>query len=606
MRVANYIIEFFKEKGVEDIFVVYGSANGDLIDACAEVEGVRFIQPHHEQAAGFAAEGYAKVSRNFGVAIATSGPGGHNLVTPIANCFYESIPCFFMTGQVNSKFLRKNDTVRQNGFQETDIVSITKPITKYSSQIKCSADIRYELEKAYYHMMTGRFGPVLLDVPSNIQKEKIEPDNLKPFTVEEEYACSQEALTTTVECFINDLLSAKRPTILIGAGIKLAKCEESFLKLVDTLNIPIFPTWNALDIVTNDNPLYCGRVGTYGGEGRNFGIQNSDLLLCIGTRVSGRITGGYVKSFARGAKKYLVDIDPAYLVPENHDVVFNHRLCINPEWFIFELMSQLDQQNVELPNYSKWLSKCVGWRNKYDPVKKEFYKQKGLAHPYVFARTLSEMLGNDDTIITDCGGNVVIMNHAFKTKYGQKYFSNNSNSPMGFAFASSLGAYLASKGKGQTVCVIGDGGMNMNIQELQTLNTFDLKPKVFVMNNHIYGITKAYQKTNFNGRMEACGPNGYIPPDFIKVAKAYGIKTFSIKSNSLRHIKSVIKKVIDYDGAVLCDIDCDEYHTYQPRVFGWKTPIEEMYPYLDREEAKKNMSIEVTENFYKLEYPDVE
>jgi acetolactate synthase-1/2/3 large subunit len=177
---------------------------------------------------------------------------------------------------------------------------------------------------------------------------------------------------------------------------------------------------------------------------------------------------------------------------------------------------------------------------------------------------------------------------------------------MGFSFAASVGAYLAGKEKGQTVCVIGDGGMNMNIQELQTLNTFNLKPKVFILNNHIYGITKAYQKTNFNGRMEACGPIGYTPPDFIKIAKAYGIKTFSIKSNSLRHIKSTINKVLEFDGPVVCDINCHEYHTYQPRVFGWKTPIEEMYPYLDREEAKTNMSIDVTENFYNLEYPNVE
>jgi acetolactate synthase I/II/III large subunit len=598
MRLANYIMDFFKSKGIKDIFLVYGAANGDLVDACAETPHLRYIQPHHEQAAGFAAEAYARTTRNFGVVIATSGPGGHNLVTPIANCFYESIPCFFITGQINSKFIRKSPDVRQNGFQETDIVDIVKGITKYVKQITDFQKIKYELEKAYYYMMEGRPGPVLLDIPLNIQKVEITPEDLEGYPPPlKQYANP----TITLDSLIEDLQNVKRPGILVGGGIRIAHAEEEIRELAKTLNIPVYPTWNALDVITSDFPQYGGRVGTYGGDGRNFGIQNSDLLICIGTRVSGRITGGNPNSFARDAKKYLIDIDSALSIPENHDVKFDHVLTMDAKDFINHLLGRVTFRKFD---FSNWLAQVVKWRDKYDPVKPEFYTQEGYVHPYIFARILSEECSKSDIIVSDCGGNVVIMNHSFKTKYGQLYFSNNSNSPMGFSFAASLGAYTGAKGR-NVICVIGDGGMNMNIQELQTLKTYNLNPKVFIINNHIYGITKAYQMTNFKGRFEACGPVGYMPPDFIEVAKAYKIKTHRINTNSVYEIREVIKQVLEINEAVVCDINCHEFHTYQPRIFGWNTPIEDMYPYLNRDEFLNNLHIPPYDNYLNPEVPNV-
>ena len=229
------------------------------------------------------------------------------------------------------------------------------------------------------------------------------------------------------------------------------------------------------------------------------------------------------------------------------------------------------------------------WKKKYDPVKKDFFKNNNTVQPYAFMRTLSEKMDKNDILVGDTGGNVVSIAHAFETKKGQRYFANNGNSPMGFSFCGAIGAYYANP-KRRVICIIGDGGMNMNIQELQTLKNYNIKIKTIILNNHIYGITKAFQETNFGGKSEACGPRGYIPPDFIKISKAYGIKTMEIKNNS--EFDHKIDELLKSDESIVVDVDCHDHHEYEPRIFGWKTPIEDMYPYIDRKEFKNNMIID--------------
>ncbi len=243
-------------------------------------------------------------------------------------------------------------------------------------------------------------------------------------------------------------------------------------------------------------------------------------------------------------------------------------------------------------DFSGWLNQCKAWKDKYDPVKPEFFDEK--LHPYAFVRTLSQHMTKDDILVADCGGNIVIANHAFETKTGQRYFTNNGNSPMGFSMAGAMGAALAPH-KGNVVCIIGDGGMNMNIQELQTIVNYKLPVKIIILNNHIYGITKAFQETNFQGRAEACGPKGYNPPNFVDIAKAYKIATMEIKT--LKEVHYSIHDLLNYPGPMVCDVDIHEYHTYEPRIFGWSTPIEDMYPYLPRDEFKANMMIDPVEGW---------
>ena len=600
VRVADYIINHLADIGVSDVFVVYGSANGNLIDAFTRNEKINYVATMHEQGAGFAAEGYAKISKNIGVAIATSGPGGMNLVTSMGNCFYDSVPCLFLTGQIKTKYLRPDESIRQVGFQEADMVAICSPVTKYSKFVSDPKSVRYELEKAIYLAKSGRPGPVHLDLPIDVQKEMIDPDSLIGFDQElEEKQYNIGRINEQIDRFLEDLKLSKRPCLMIGGGVRLSEAEEDVLELGRILKIPCFPTWNALDIIASDFEYYGGRIGTYGGAGRNFGIQNSDLLLAIGSRISGRITGGEPELFARGAKKYMVDVDAAAMQRKMQQLPFDECILSDAKLFIKLMIEKLSPpwpHSFPLPDHSEWNERVFHWREKYDPVTESMFEPTKYVNPYAFLRILSEEMGPDDVLVGDCGGNIVAINHSFKTKTGQHYFTNNGNSPMGFSFSAAMGAHFAAGEDRNIVCIIGDGGMAMNIQEMQTYLNYNVNVKTIILNNHIYGITKAFQEVNFEGRSEACGPKGYAPPDFIKVANAFGLDTMVIDDGSdYKKVRSQIREFLNYDGGIICDLNCHEWHTYEPKIVGWTTPIEDMYPYLPRKEFNSNMEIPTLE-----------
>lgn len=600
IKVADFVINFFAEKGVDKIFVVYGAANGDLIDAFTKTKKTKYIAVLHEQAGGFAAEGFAKVKENKipGVAIATSGPGGMNFITSIGNCFYDSVPVIFITGQVRKSVLRKNSKLRQVGFQETDISGISSPITKYSKLILDPYSIKYELEKSLHLATSGRPGPVLLDIPIDVQNKTVEINKLKSFNSKYyEINFSIKKILKKINLFLDDLEKFNRPALIIGGGVRSSGAINNLNKLSKLLKIPIFPTWNALDIVTSDQKYYGGRIGTYGGAGRNFGIQNCNLLLSIGSRMSGRLVGGNSKYFAREATKYLVDIDKYLLRKDLQELKFDQCIHSDAKLFINLLLKEAKKRKNSIYNQDKknWHLLCQKWKKKYDPVKNSFFQNKNYVHPYAFIRVLSKKMKNKDILVGDCGGNIVTLNHAFETKKGQRFFTNNGNSPMGFSFSAAIGAYYANPKK-NVVCVIGDGGMNMNIQELQTIYHYNVKVKTIILNNYVLGITKAYQKDHF-GKSEACGPEGYSPPDFNKVADAYNIKVLSVSKNS--EIADKIDELINFDGPIIMNVNCNEFYNYEPRVFGWNKPIEEMYPYLNREEFRKNMITKPLKNWKK-------
>lgn len=598
MKLADYVIQYLATLGVHKVFVVYGAANGDLIDAFTRIKGIDYIAVMHEQAGSFAVETYAKVSGELSVAIVTSGPGGINLLTGIANAWYDSIPCLFITGQINTRFIKTDPSIRQVGFQENDIVGMSKPITKMAEMITKADDIKYILDKAVHTAMSGRPGPVLIDMPMDIQKTDIDPKKLRGYVPEITDDYDYELIKTQINEFIDDYKKAKRPVHLIGGGIWSAKATGEVRELGKRLKIPCIPTWNALDIFTSDYEFYRGRVGTYGGPGRNFAIQNSDLLLSIGCRISGRITGGYIESFARAAKKFLVDVDKANLNPKLQEVKGDVNIYCDAKEFIKMLISELDKH--QLPDRTWWLDKTLEWREKYVPCLPEYYEEKGRVNPYVFVKVLSEELEPGDVIVVDCGGNVVVTSQTFETKFGQRLCSSNGNSPMGYSFAGAMGACFIPNVK-RVICLIGDGGFNMNIQELQTIKNYNLSLKTFIMNNHVYGITKMFQDTHFESRYEASGPKGYNPPDFVKVVNGYGIKTETIENYD--ELREKIRFVINYPEAIVCDVNMKEYYYYAPRIFGWKTPIEDMHPYLSREEFRNNMFIELVEGWENPVYP---
>lgn len=375
--------------------------------------------------------------------------------------------------------------------------------------------------------------------------------------------------------YIADLVKSKRPGILVGGGARSAsRIIETFAY---TYSIPCFRTWNAQDIITDDMPVYAGTVGTFGGPGRNFGIQNCDLLLSLGCRMSGRITGGLPETFARGAKKYIVDIDPITLDPKLQQVKGDVNVLSDCGEFL------LKREPFPM-HFHSWLLQCREWVRKYDPVTKEMLEADYLHH-YAFMRRLSEKLPSDSVIVSDTGGSVIMMGHAFRSKRGQRIFTSNGNTPMGFSMCGAIGAWFADPSR-PVICIIGDGGMQLNIQELETLKRYGIKVKVFIINNGILGNTKHHQRVNHMPEI-ACGPDGYSAPDFSEIAIAYGLRPFHI--NAKPQMDDVIDMVLAHDAPTICDVIHHDFFKYEPRISDWNVGIEDMYPFLPRDEFRANL-----------------
>ncbi len=589
MIVSEYIVDFLVRKGIRDIFFVEGSACASIVVSIARNKKLRYYCPLHEQAGAFAADGYFKATGKMTAMLATSGPGGQNLLNGIAASFYDSCPGFYITGQINSRFIKPTNAIRQHGFQENDIVSMAKPITKYAVMITKAKDIRYELEKAYYLATNGRPGPVLIDVPMDIQRalvpkllRKYSPPSGRPYELNKISRC------------VKMLAKAQRPVVLLGGGVWLSGAVEEAKRLAKKLrNVPFFITWNMMDYYDPDH--YCGRVGTFGGEGRNFGIQNCDLLLAIGSRISGRITGGMMWTFAREAKKIIVDIDREEM--KYQQVKADLNICCDAKVFIQKLLKKVKPRSSKSDRL--WMQRVKQWKVKYPVVQKEYWKQNGSVNPYIFVKYLSSLMKRGDVLVHEAGGNCVVTSQTFEAKANQRVFSNNGNSSLGYAFPAAIGACVATKKK--VVCITGDGGMNFNIQELQTLKHYKLPVKVFIFGNQAFGITKAYRDTHFNSEYAGVdASHGVSFPDYVRVAEAYGIKALCIRDH--KELKRKIKDVLDADEPVVCNVNMVGFYDYQPKL-GWGTPIEDQYPFLPRREFRENMIIEPVEGWENPAYP---
>jgi len=598
MKLSDYIAEFLSTRGIKHPFLVTGGAAAHIVDSFGKHPGIDYICMEHEQAASMAADAYARMTGKFGVAVATSGPGATNLITGVCCSYFDSIPTLMISGQVNEWETKGERKIRQAGFQETDIVEIVRPITKYSVMVKDPNRIRYELEKCVYLATTGRPGPVWIDIPLNVQHAEIEPEQLESFTPNETEKIYNPVTQQQIKEIFESIQKAKRPVIIAGNGIKLSKSGKLFLHLLEILKIPVVTTWTGIDIVPFDHPQYIGQFGVYGRRGANLAVQNSDLLIALGSRLDTRQTGGQPKTFARAAKKIVIDIDQAEL--DKNWVVAD--LPINAD--VREVLEKLKQvvESSSITDFSDWLAKCLEWKNRYPAVLPEWYKQEGSVNSYVFIKSLSDRLKEKDIVIPDQGGNLTWTIQAWEVKKDQELFSAFGNSPMGYALPAAIGASFARPGQ-DIYSINGDGGIQMNIQELQTVKQHNLPIKIFILNNHSYGIIKQFQEVYFDARYEGTVPEtGYSMPDFIKVAAAYGLQTESIANHD--ELESKLDNILATPGPVVVDVLLDEAQKLIPKLVAVKTsdgqryiskPIEDMVPLLPREEFYANMIVKPLE-----------
>lgn len=595
MKLADYIVDYIASLGTKDVFIITGGAIAHVTDAlgrrASEKGDMSYVCFQHEQAGAMAAEAYSRLGPGLGVMCATSGPGATNLITGMCGCWFDSIPALFITGQVGSAeaLSTAQSTPRQVGFQETDIVSIVQPITKFAVTVDDPKKIRYYLEKAVYLAQCGRPGPVLVDVPVDFQVVEVEPAELDGFSPEELTAADGLDSDAILESKIKDICAlikdARRPLLLLGGGIHIGGAEAEARAVAELLGIPVVVSWSGFDILPHTHPLFLGHIGVYGDRGANLAMQNCDLLISVGSRLDTRQTGGRVATFARGAKKVMVDIDRNE-IEKGRGLSIDIGVVAHVKKFLTRFACVLPVADAS--DSADWFEKTKTWKGKYSAVLSEYETQPALS-AYTFARKLSDALPEGQTIIVDEGGNLVWTMQSFRIKEGQRLISTFGNSPMGYALPAAIGASFAI-GKKPVICIDGDGGFQMNIQELQTIKHYNLPIKIFILNNRSMGIIKQFQDLYFGSRYYATTTDGgYSSPDFAAVAQAYGIDAVTIER--LSDVETVLAQVLGHDGPILCNVLIDVEQKLNPKLeFG--RPLEDMTPYLPREEFLKNMMVE--------------
>ncbi len=591
IKLSDYVISFLQKNNINNAFLVSGGNLMHLLES-VRVKNMSYLCNHHEQASTMAAEGYSKMTKDIGFAMVTSGPGGTNAITGVAGAWIDSNPMLIISGQSYESQTVGDSGLRQLGVQEINITDIVKPITKYAVMVRDPKKIKYYLEKALYLANSERPGPVWIDIPINIQMAMIQESELEEFPLPKDSIKDinlKEKVTQTIELIKN----SKRPVILLGNGVRLGKAEKEFFELAEKLSIPILTSRNANDLIWENHPLYAGRPGSFGQRFANFTIQNSDFLLSIGSRIALALTGWAYKDFAREAKKVVVDIDPAELKKPTiyPDIAINS----NSKDFILEMLSQLKDYYPR--DISDWKSKIKYWKEKYPVVLQEYKNTKGSVNTYYFTDILSNELNEDDVVLTDMGMSFQCVMQAFKIKKGQRFFTSSGHASMGFGLPGAIGACIGNNKK-RVICVTGDGGLMMNIQELQTLKHYNLPIKLFIFNNNGYSSIRETQKTYFKGFIGSDKDSGVSMPDFIKVAEAYGIKSKKIPNQM--NLEKDIQEVLNYPGPVICEVIISESQQVAPKqgVFNRPDgkpiprPIEDMIPYIDRKEFEKDMVIE--------------
>jgi acetolactate synthase-1/2/3 large subunit len=587
VKLSDYVAAFLARQGIRHVFAVSGGASLHLIHSAADTPGLSFICPQHEQAGAMAADAYARVTGGLGAAIATSGPGATNLLTGVCCAYYDSVGVLFITGQV-STFRGKGDSgVRQVGFQETDTVDIFRPVTKYAVCIDRPERIRYELEKACYLARSGRPGPVLIDIPDNVQRAEIDPEALASYVPPPDDSNSGQMREGVAQC-LELLRAARRPVVILGWGVRLAGAASLARAVVEKLGLPVAPTWAVADLLPADHPLFIGTFGTHGTRHANFAVQNADLVLAIGSRLDTKATGSPPGTFARGAKKIVVDIDPTELGKfSRYGLAVDLPIAADAAAFL----RTLHQAAVPGPDISSWLRRIAEWKLRY-PVCPEAYHREVEVNPYVFVKTLGRLCPPGQQLFLDTGCTLAWMMQAFDFKPGQRLFHDWNNTAMGWALPASIAASVALGGR-PVVCVTGDGSLQMNIQELATIVRHRLPIKVFLLNNHGHAMIQQTQDQWLGSRYLASSVAGGLPnPDFVAIARAYGFRALSLSRND--ELAAGVGEALRGEGPVLCNIEVSPRHRVIPQVrFG--RPNEDSEPLLSREEFLANMIVEPLE-----------
>ena len=593
MKLSDYVIDSVAKLGVGRIFMLPGGGCMHLVDSLGRNRKLKYTGYLHEQAAVIAADAYAQYRGSLGAALVTAGPGGTNALTGVAASWIDSTPLLVLSGQAKTCDLIGGSGLRQRGIQETDIINIVKPVTKYAVTILNPADIRYHLEKAVFLARSGRPGPVWLDIPLDVQGAMIDEKKLKGFKPPKAAGAANSTKTCAARA-IRLLNASKRPVILAGNGIRLAGARKEFLSLAKKLGVPVLTTWRAADFMPETDPLYFGRPGSIAGRAANFVQQNSDFILTLGARLDLPQVGHNYNLFARGAKKVVVDIDPREIAKLAMPI--DVKVACDAGDFVKELSRGI--KKIKKKDRAPWLAQCRRWKSRYPVGDGVLGKPGGLVNTYSLIYALSGLMSGDDVLVPGSSGACAeVTMQAFRVKTGQRVLNTPGLGSMGFGLPAASGACIASGRR--TVAIIGDGGLQHNIQAFETIRRLNLPLKVFVLNNNGYGSIRIMQKNHFKGNYVCCDPeSGLTIPGISKVAAAYGIRTFKIKGQA--GLMAGVKKVLGMKGPIVCEVMMDPWLETAPKLSSFvnpdgsivSKPLEDLWPFLDREEFAANMIVE--------------
>ena len=597
VKVSDFIADFFVNHGIKTVFTVVGGGAMHMNNSFGHHPQLKCIYNHHEQASSMAAEAYFRVNNEMAGLCVTSGPGAINALNGVAGAYQDSIPMIVVSGQCKSTLTVKKTGLhlRTLGPQEFDIVSALDNFTKYAETLMDSNDVQYCMEKAFYYALNGRPGPCWIEIPVDIQGTMIETEELRHFDSQKEVSLyPQEELTSKINQVIEKLSIAKRPVIYAGNGVRIADACEELHQLVQSAGIPVVTCWNSIDVIETENPFYAGRGGTMGNRAGNFAVQNSDVLLVIGSRLNTYQVGYQIESWAREAYVIDVDVDPDELTKPTIRV--DLPICVDAKEFIQVILERIGELNTT--NYHPWVEQCNEWKYKYPVVS---YTQKEQLFPvniYAFVDALSKSLPENTITVVANGSASVVGSQTYYIGKGNRFIMNCGISSMGYDLPAAIGACVANDNK-PVVCMAGDGSIQMNIQELQTIVTNKLPVKIVVINNEGYQQIRITQTNLFDANFVGVGPvSGDLGfPNFSKLAYAYGIPyRYCGHKNDM---DAAIDWVLKENGYCMLEVQCDTSQFFEPKSATkrledgslYSPPLEDLAPFLEREELRDNMYI---------------
>ena len=594
MRVADFVANFIVEElDVKQVFTITGAGIMHLTDGLACNKKLQTICPHHEQTASMALEAYSRASENFGVGIFTTGPGSTNAITGLAGAWQDSVPCLFISGQVKLAEASSQSGIkklRQFGVQELDIIPIVESITKYAVTVTQPEKIRYELEKAVHIAKSGRPGPVWVEIPMDVQSAKITHE-LEKFEIKQSE--KPKINEKQIDLIIKLLQNAKRPIIISGQGVRIAGAIELLTKLVKLFKIPVVTPYLGIDTIRHDEKSYIGKTGVKGERAANLAMQNSDLILSIGSSLHVSVIGYNYKQFAREAKKIVIDIDEISHKKQTIDI--DQFVHADAKDFLNILIKKSIKNKIS--KYTSWLKKCNEWKNRYPTCLDNYKNTKNEINSYFLIDQVCKNSKAGDIFVSDAGGTFYAVSQAVTlTKPNQRYIPSSAMATMGYSLPAAIGIAVATDNR--VISFTGDGSLQQNIQEFQTLVEYDLPVKLFVLNNDGYHSIRTSQTNYFQKRyIGESSKSGISFPDTLKIAKAYGLKAVRIDQPS--QISNTINEVLNYEGPVVCDVIVPREQEIIPTVASRvnddgtmsSRPLEDMYPFLDRKEYQSNMFV---------------